>query len=581
MSKSGGGPRRIERREALTLRSWGDRPIGPDAHRLPSNVIIDCGWGRLLFGHTFEDPQLLADELRKEEPEKRDLAFYVRDPHVVVGLAPQELFLDPSHTYRLWLATHRAAKARPRGFMVRRLRTMEDAEATNRIYSSRDMVTVQPAAFLYEHRRSKVLTYFVAVDRDTEEVIGTVTGIDHERAFGDPEQGSSLWCLAVDPQTSHPGVGLALVQQLAEHFVTRGRAFMDLSVMHHNTEAIGLYEKLGFQRVQVFCVKHKNPINEQLFVGPASVEEMNPYAMIIVNEARRRGISVDVHDADTAIFSLSYGGRSVRCRESLSDLTTAVGMTICDDKGLTHEFLGQAGVRVPAHRRCGTAEENAAFLEQYGRIVVKPARGEQGVGISVDVRTPDEMETALARAETACERVLLEQYVEGEDLRVIVIDDEVVAAAVRRPPRITGTGRHTVRQLIDKQSRRRAAATGGESTIPIDDETERCVRLAGHALDDVLPPEETILVRKTANVHTGGTIHDVTPDLHPQLATAAVTAARALQMPVVGLDLIVPAVDRPEYVVVEANERPGLANHEPQPTAERFIDLLFPQTAIR
>jgi GNAT-family acetyltransferase (TIGR03103 family) len=207
--------------------------------------------------------------------------------------------------------------------------------------------------------------------------------------------------------------------------------------------------------------------------------------------------------------------------------------------------------------------------------------GEQGVGISVDVRTPRELEAALGHAESACERVLLEEYVEGEDLRIIIIDDDVVAAAVCRPPRITGTGRHTVRQLIDKQSRRRAAATGGESAIPVDDETERCVRLAGHTLDDVLPPAETILVRKTANVHTGGTIHDVTADLHPALADAAVTAARALQMPVVGLDLIVPAVDQSDYVVVEANERPGLANHEPQPTAERFIDLLFPQTAIR
>ncbi len=575
------GPRRIERREALTLRSWGDRPVGPDAHRLPSEVIVDCGWGRLLFAHTFDDPQRLADELRTEEPEKRDIAFYVRDPHVVIGLAPQELFLDPSHTYRLWLATYRPPKAQPRGFTVRRLRTVADAEAINRIYSSRGMVTVQPAAFLHERRRSKTLTHFVAVDRDTQAVTGTVTGVDHVRAFDDPEQGSSLWCLAVDPQTSHPGVGLALVRQLAEHYLTRGRAFMDLSVMHHNSEAIALYEKLGFQRVQVFCVKHKNPINEQLFVGPTPREDMNPYAMLIVNEARRRGISAEVHDRDAAIFSLSYGGRSIRCRESLTDLTSAVGMTICDDKELTHRFLAAADVRVPPHRRCDGTDDDVAFLEQQQRVVVKPARGEQGAGISVDVRTPVELEAAVAHAETVCDRVLLEQYVEGEDLRIIVIDDDVVAAAVRRPPQITGTGRHTVRRLIDKQSRRREAATGGESTIPLDAETERCVRAAGHSLEDVLPPEETIVVRKTANVHTGGTIHDVTAELHPALAAAAVMASRALHMPVVGLDLIVPAIDQEEYVVVEANERPGLANHEPQPTAERFIDLLFPQTAIR
>ncbi|NWG45300.1 MAG: N-acetylglutaminylglutamine synthetase, partial [Alphaproteobacteria bacterium] len=130
----------------------------------------------------------------------------------------------------------------------------------------------------------------------------------------------------------------------------------------------------------------------------------------------------------------------------------------------------------------------------------------------------------------------------------------------------------------ERQSRRRRSATGGESSIPLDEETERCVRQSGHGLDDVLGPGAPLVVRKTANLHTGGTIHDVTADLHPALRRAAVKAAQVLEIPVVGLDLIVSDPASPDYAIIEANERPGLANHEPQPTAERFIDLLFPQT---
>ncbi len=85
-------------------------------------------------------------------------------------------------------------------------------------------------------------------------------------------------------------------------------------------------------------------------------------------------------------------------------------------------------------------------------------------------------------------------------------------------------------------------------------------------------------VRRAANHHTGGTIHDVTASLHPTLSEAAVKAAELLRMPLVGLDLIVDAPNEPHYRLIEANERPGLANHEPAPTAEKFIDLLFPQT---
>jgi D-alanine-D-alanine ligase-like ATP-grasp enzyme len=153
-----------------------------------------------------------------------------------------------------------------------------------------------------------------------------------------------------------------------------------------------------------------------------------------------------------------------------------------------------------------------------------------------------------------------------------------VAGAVRRPAEIKGDGRHSVRELIEKQSRRRAQATQGESIIPLDAETERCVGLAGLSMDEVPEAGAIIAVRKTANLHTGGTIHDVTDRLHPRLIEASIRAAQALEIPVVGLDLLVPDVSGPEYHIIEANERPGLANHEPQPTAERFIDLLFPQT---
>jgi D-alanine-D-alanine ligase-like ATP-grasp enzyme len=93
----------------------------------------------------------------------------------------------------------------------------------------------------------------------------------------------------------------------------------------------------------------------------------------------------------------------------------------------------------------------------------------------------------------------------------------------------------------------------------------------------MVPPEGvTFPVRKAANLHTGGTIHDVTERLHPELAEAAIRVARAIDIPVVGVDFIVQDPSEPDYVFIEANERAGLANHEPQPTAERFIDLLFP-----
>src|SRR5690606_12045743 len=217
-------------------------------------------------------------------------------------------------------------------------------------------------------------------------------------AFGDPENGSSLWCLAVDPQASHPRVGEALVRTLAEHYQARGRNFMDLSVMHDNVQAIALYEKLGFQRVPVFCLKTKNAFNERLFIGPRPDAELNPYATIIVEEARRRGIAVTVLDAEAGYFRLTFGGRSIVCRESLSELTTAIAMSRCDDKAVTRRVLAEAGLRVPDQIEAASRKESEAFLARHGRVVVKPASSEQGAGIAVDVRTPAELKAAVERA---------------------------------------------------------------------------------------------------------------------------------------------------------------------------------------
>jgi GNAT-family acetyltransferase (TIGR03103 family) len=420
----------------------------------------------------------------------------------------------------------------------------------------------------------------VAEDMVSHEIVGTVTGVDHVSAFGDEERGTSLWALAVDPQTPHAGVGHALVHALASHYAARERAHIDLSVMHDNQQAISLYEKLGFERVPVFSLKRRNGFNEPLYTSHPEEEQLNPYALVIVREARRRGIAVDVIDEQAAYFSLSYGGRTIVCRESLSELTSAIAMSRCDDKRVTRKVLTRAGLRTPDQLEPRSREEAEAFLDKYGTVVVKPARGEQGYGVSVGIRDKQELARAMERAGTGGATVLVEEAVVGDDLRIVVIDYRVVAAAVRRPPTVVGDGAHTIRELIERQSRRRAAATGGESKIPFDAETERCIAEAGYGLDHVLENGASLVVRKAANVHTGGTIHDVTNEIHPHLASVAKRAAEVLDIPVVGLDLMVPSISEPEYWIIEANERPGLANHEPQPTVERYIDLLFPQTAL-
>jgi len=549
---------------------------------MAKDVELEMGWGRLIFGQTFADAGTLAETLRHETPGRRDICIYARESHVVVAGAPTELFIDPSHTYRLRFtgdSEQEGFTPSPLGVTVRTLNDPEDADAMNRVFVRCGMVPAPIETIWDNHLDAEAVTYLVAVRDDDGAVVGTVTGVDHELLFSDPEHGSSLWTLAVDPAAALPGVGAALTQTLAEHFRTAGRAYLDLSVVHDNAAAMALYEKLGF-RVPVLAIKRKNAINEPLFtLPPETVEDLNPYARIIADEAMRRGIWVEVLDAETGEMRLIHGGRSVITRESLSEFTSAIAMCRCDDKRLTRRLVSEAGITVPRARLATFDDGDYAFVKEVGEVVVKPTRGEQGKGITVGVvahNGADDLAAALARARQHYPEVLIEERVAGDDLRLVVIAGRVVAAAQRMPPEILGTGDHTVRDLIAAESRRRSAATGGESRIPIDDITEATVAEAGWLLDDVLPQGTRLRVRRTANLHQGGTIHDVTAEVNPELCRVAVAAAEAIGIPVTGIDLLVPDVTGAEYVFIEANERPGLANHEPQPTAAAFIDYLFP-----
>ncbi|MGY1729164.1 N-acetylglutaminylglutamine synthetase [Geodermatophilus sp. SYSU D01062] len=566
----------------LTGRNW----TTPSEHQLEgmaADVVLDLAWGRLVFGQTFTEMRDILAALRAEESGQRDICIYARDPHVLVGLAPDELFIDPSYTYRLDLYRYRPRPELIRGVFVRTVTSLEDMVAINEIYARNGMVTGDPETMWANHR-TRAFTYLVAEDTRTSRIVGTVTGVDHVLAFGDPESGTSLWCLAVDGQSAPPGTGEALVRVLAERYVGRGRSYVDLSVMHDNKGAIALYRKLGFVRAPAVCVKRKNPINTPLFAArPPGLTQLNPYARIIADEALRRGIRVQVTDAEFGEMQLSLGGRRVLTRESLSEFTTAVAMSRCDDKRVTRRIVEAAGVRVPRGVTVPADDLGPArqLLGEAGELVVKPARGEQGKGITVGVASEEELGRAVDAARLFCPDVLVEELVDGEDVRVVVIDHEVVAAAVRKPAEVVGDGRSTVAQLVRETSRRRERATGGESRIPLDDVTTEVVRAAGYAMDDVLANGQRLRVRRTANLHTGGTIEDVTDRLHPAIGQAAVRASRAIGIPVTGVDFLVPDVEGPDAVFVEANERPGLANHEPQPTAARFVDLLFPETRRR
>ena len=216
MSNKDRASHRLERMRAKTLNSHTDRASNSSA--IKNDVWVDCGWGRLIFAHTYKDESKLIEDLLSESDGQRDIAMYVQDPHVVVSKSPHKLFLDPSYTYRLWFDRYTPSRHKASGFSIRLLNSEDDAEALQTLYMRHDMLT-PTKSFVKESLSSRIVQHFIAFDNDTNAVIGGALGVDHKRAFDDLEHGSSLWTLATDPQAKHPGIGEAIVRQMVEFYL--------------------------------------------------------------------------------------------------------------------------------------------------------------------------------------------------------------------------------------------------------------------------------------------------------------------------------------------------------------------------
>ena len=305
---------------------------------------------------------------------------------------------------------------------------------------------------------------------------------------------------------------------------------------------------------------------------------LTPYTTTLTDAAKCRGIRVKMinPDPDLPIFELSKNGKTVRCFNALTDLVGAATYHLVNNKRACHNWLTSLRVPVPAQLAYCDAnhEEAVAFLQQHAPVVVKPCMQWGGRGVSMGVRTPDELQAAVRFARTYEADVILEETVPGHDLRVILAGGKLAAAIRRSPAGVVGDGKHTIRQLIVRQNAERRKIDPSNQ-IPWNAETRRNLVELKQCPDDVPKLGEMVRVRLTNNYHTGGTVEVVTDQVPRRALALAERIAKALNIPLVGVDFLIdPATKR--MTVIEVSPDLAISPPEGDVVAERFLDVLFP-----
>lgn len=315
---------------------------------------------------------------------------------------------------------------------------------------------------------------------------------------------------------------------------------------------------------------------------------LGPSTRSIVNAALSRGIPIR-RLTEGSLVQLGWGRKQRRILAAATSQTSAMAEDIVQDKELTRALLQQIALPVPRGRPVTSPEDAwAAALEIGVPVVVKPRDGNQGRGVAVNLYNREQVTAAYKSALAESDSLIVEKCVQGDDYRVLVIGREFVAAARRKPAHVIGDGVRTIQQLVDEANldpRRADVHAAALSKIRINDIALAVLAEQGMTPESVPAKGRMILIRRNANLSTGGTAADVTDQVHPTLKQACVEAANAVGLDICGIDLMAIDITQPlsdrNGCIIELNARPGLRMHlhpsdgKPRDVGRAVIDTMF------
>ena len=282
-------------------------------------------------------------------------------------------------------------------------------------------------------------------------------------------------------------------------------------------------------------------------------------------------LSVELEQLPYGFHEARFGDRVVRIQDHLVPLDYHLTLMLARNKPLVHELLSQHGIHVPPFHafRMDELETAKQFLEsQDGPCVVKPALGSAGgEGVTTQITTPRELRNAAIFASIYSPLIMVERQITGDVHRLLYLDGELIDAIHRRPPRVVGDGRRTIRQLIRAENGQRVAHAGSGSlkNLVIDFDCRATLRGAGLSLNTVPPSGQEVIVKTATNESAAHECESIGNNVHEDVIREGAKAAEVLGVRLAGLDVISPDIRLPLRqnggAIIEVNASPGLQYH--------------------
>ncbi|MFA9398869.1 MAG: cyanophycin synthetase [Clostridiaceae bacterium] len=316
-------------------------------------------------------------------------------------------------------------------------------------------------------------------------------------------------------------------------------------------------------------------------------ELIGPSTKAILDEAKKRDIPVTEIE-NSGIYMLGYGRNGRLVESTIFENTSALSVDISCDKLLTKNILRSQYINTPeGYLVTSKIDLIKRFNELGSKIVLKPRFGNQGKGVLIGINKIEELIEGYKKILKEYKDIIIEKQFKGDDFRILVINGKISAVSMRTPPFVIGDGIKTIRELIEDINKHSNRGVGHEkplTKICIDETLIFNIEKCGFTLDSILKDKGKVLLRRNANLSTGGCGIDVTDNICGYNKEIVLRAVKAIGLNICGIDFICKDISKPinkDEGIIEINAAPGLRMHlfpgvgEKREVAKDIIDYMF------
>lgn len=336
--------------------------------------------------------------------------------------------------------------------------------------------------------------------------------------------------------------------------------------------------------------------NDELesFIRSAQRRQLGPSTASLVKAAKDRDIPW-MRLNNFSLVQLGHGRYQRRIQATITSETNYISVELASDKEETNKILADLGLPVPRQLLAQNPDETVRAAKRIGYpVVVKPLDGNHGRGISIALDDDEEIAEAFdfAKEHSKSRSIIVESYITGFDHRMLVVNGDLVAVSKRVPGHVVGDGKSTVTELLDEINSDPRRGVGHEkdlTRIELDIKALEHLEEKNYTPDTVLADGETLFLRSTANLSTGGTAIDVTDIVHPDNREMAVRAVMAIGLDVGGVDFLSSDISQSYKdngaAICEINAAPGFRMHvspsegKSRDVAGAVMKMLFPENS--